>query len=60
VVEDVITTGGQVAQSTRALRDRGAEVDSVLCVIDRSGADHPGLDSIGCSVIALFTSDQLG
>lgn len=60
VVEDVITTGGQVAQSTRALRDRGAEVDSVLCIIDRSGGAHPELDSIDCSVIALFTSDQLG
>lgn len=60
VVEDVITTGGQVAQSTGALRERGAEVDSVLCVIDRSGGDHPALDSIGCSVIALFTADQLG
>jgi orotate phosphoribosyltransferase len=60
VVEDVITTGGQVAESTGALRDRGAEVDSVLCVIDRSGGTHPALDSIGCSVIALFTADQLG
>jgi orotate phosphoribosyltransferase len=60
VVEDVITTGGQVAASTRALRDRGAKVDRVLCVIDRSGGDHPDLDAVGCSLIALFTSDQLG
>jgi orotate phosphoribosyltransferase len=60
VIEDVITTGGQVARSTRALRDGGAEVDSVLCVIDRSGGAHRELDSIGCSVMALFTSDQLG
>jgi orotate phosphoribosyltransferase len=60
VVEDVITTGGQVAQSTRDLRDGGALVDSVLCVIDRSGGDHPALDALGCSVIALLTVDQLG
>jgi len=59
VVEDVITTGGQVAQSTNDLRERGALVDSVLCVIDRSGGTHPELDSIGCSVISLFTAVEL-
>lgn len=60
VVEDVITTGGQVAQSTRDLRDGGALVDSVLCVIDRSGGAHPALDAMGCSVISLLIADQLG
>lgn len=59
VVEDVITTGGQVAVSTRALRDRGALVDSVLCAIDRSKGDHTTLDSVDLSVIALFTSADL-
>jgi orotate phosphoribosyltransferase len=60
VVEDVITTGGQVAQSTQALRVCGAEVDAVLCVIDRSGGLHAPLDTLGCSLIALFTSAELG
>jgi orotate phosphoribosyltransferase len=60
VVEDVITTGGQVALSTTELRDRGALVDSVLCVIDRSGGDHPALDSLELSVISLLTSAELG
>src|SRR5690606_30706921 len=40
VVEDVITTGGQVVASVGDLRDRGAEVIGVLCVIDRSGGDN--------------------
>ena len=35
VVEDVITTGGQVADSTEALRSLGGLVDAVLCIIDR-------------------------
>jgi orotate phosphoribosyltransferase len=60
VVEDVITTGGQVARSTRDLRDRDAVVDSVLCVIDRSGGAHPALDGLACSVISVFTADELG
>jgi len=35
VVEDVITTGGQVIESTKELRNQGAMITDVLCVIDR-------------------------
>lgn len=59
VVEDVITTGGQVAMSTRDLRERGAVVDHVLCVIDRSRGEHPELDELGVTVVSLFTSADL-
>lgn len=54
VVEDVITTGGQVAASTEELRARGAVVDTVLCVIDRSGGNHPPLDEAGLTVLSVF------
>lgn len=60
VVEDVITTGGQVAESTRELRDRGAEINSVLCVIDRSGGDHHVLDDEGVELVSLFSPSDLG
>ena len=59
VVEDVITTGGQVAASTADLRSRGALVDCVLCVIDRSGGEHLQLDAIGCRVVSLFSLADL-
>lgn len=59
VVEDVITTGGQVVLSTNDLRNLGAAVDTVLCVIDRSGGDHAKLDAIDLTVTALFTRDDL-
>ena len=59
VVEDVITTGGQVAESTRDLRARGAEVNAVLCVIDRSGGDHRVLDDEGIELISLFSAADL-
>jgi len=59
VVEDVITTGGQVAISVADLRARDALVDTVLCVIDRSHGVHPELDAIGCSVVSVFTSAEL-
>lgn len=60
VVEDVITTGGQVVVSTKDLRDRGANVDHVLCVIDRSDGDHSKLDAISVRVGSLFTKTDLG
>lgn len=60
VVEDVITTGGQVVLSTGDLRDQGAKIGYVLCVIDRSEGDHTRLDAISLRVRAPFTKAQLG
>jgi orotate phosphoribosyltransferase len=59
IVEDVVTTGGQVAMSTVELRNRGALVESVLCIIDRSRGVHAELDAICCSVISLLTAQEL-
>lgn len=60
VVEDVVTTGGQVALSTQDLRDRGAQVDTALCVIDRRDGGPTPLDDARLDLIALFTADDLG
>jgi orotate phosphoribosyltransferase len=62
VVEDVITTGGQVAMSTEDLRARGAQVSSVLCIIDRrpSTAKVPQkLLDAQLSMLSLFNLDDL-
>ena len=59
VVEDVITTGGQVVSSTADLRERGAMVREVLCVIDRSDGDHTRLDEISLGLRSLFTRSDL-
>lgn len=59
VIEDVITTGGQVARSASALRDRGANVTDALCVIDRSDGDHASLDTSSLRVWSLFTRADL-
>ncbi len=39
LIEDVITSGGQVLLSTEDLRKNGASVENVLCVINRGGLD---------------------
>jgi orotate phosphoribosyltransferase len=59
LVEDVITTGGAVRDATRALREAGALVDTVVCAIDRSGADHNPLDDVGLEVRAVLTKADL-
>lgn len=62
IVEDVITTGGQVVASAQELRDRGAVVEDVLCVIDRqpTGRTEPSkLDQAGLYLRALFNVDDL-
>jgi orotate phosphoribosyltransferase len=59
IVEDVITTGGQVVASTEQLRALGATVEAVLCVIDRSAGDHTRLESIGLKTISLFRAEDL-
>jgi orotate phosphoribosyltransferase len=59
VIEDVITTGGQVVASTEDLRKLGAVVGHVLCVIDRSDGRHEALDKAGLTLHALFTAADL-
>ena len=59
VVEDVITTGGQVVISTSDLRALGAIVQHVVCVIDRSPDHGAALAAEGLTMSALFTRAQL-
>ncbi len=59
VIEDVITTGGQVVESVGELRAAGALIDSVLCVIDRSEGNHEALSKAGLTLTPLFTIEEL-
>ncbi len=59
IVEDVVTSGGQVIQSAHALREQGAEIDTVLCVIDRQAEGHEHLAHKGLRLRALITIDEL-
>lgn len=58
VIEDVVTTGGQVVLSTKDLRSLGAQITDVLCVIHRGGGEAP-LAEIGLKLRPLFTMEEL-
>ena len=60
VVEDVVTSGGQLIASVRELRDRGAIVVSAVCVIDRQVGGREALRDEGVELRALFTAADLG
>jgi orotate phosphoribosyltransferase len=59
VVEDVVSTGGQVLMSTADLRERGAKVDTVLCVIDRRPEGSDVFEAEGLELRALFRMSDL-
>jgi orotate phosphoribosyltransferase len=59
VVEDVVTSGGQVVASTTQLRDAGAIVFSAVCVIDREAGGPDALSKIGLPLRSLFTKSEL-
>lgn len=59
VIEDVITTGGQVVISTNDLRSLGAIVDHVVCVIDRSPDRGAALTAEGLTMTSLLTRADL-
>ena len=59
IIEDVITTGGQVVESARELRARGAVVDTVLCVILRNDEATQILAKEGLQLLPLFTMEYL-
>lgn len=59
VVEDVITTGGAILDGVAALREQGAKVDDVFCVIDRESGGAAKLAAQNLKLTALFTVSAL-
>ena len=59
VIEDVITTGGQVCSSVEQMRLLGLVVDSVLCVIDREQGGRENLERKGCRLACVFRGNEL-
>ncbi|MBE8221449.1 MAG: orotate phosphoribosyltransferase [Bdellovibrionales bacterium] len=55
IIEDVITTGGQVLLSLEDLRKDGARVNTVVCVIDRSISPIQKFADKNLHIKSLFT-----
>jgi orotate phosphoribosyltransferase len=59
VIEDVVTTGGQIIESVKELRNRGAIIDTVLCVILRDEKAIQLLANENIKIIPAFTMDYI-
>lgn len=59
VVEDVVSTGGQIVLSTNDLRERGAIIEHALCVIDRESGGRENLAEASITLHSLLTMTDL-
>ncbi|MFH1402596.1 MAG: orotate phosphoribosyltransferase [Patescibacteria group bacterium] len=59
IIEDVVTSGGQIILSAQELRSLGAKIECVLCVIDREAGGAENLARIGLKLKPLFTMSEL-
>ncbi len=59
IVEDVVTSGGQIIISTNDLRKEGAIIEKAICVIDRLAGGKEKLAENNIVLNSLFTIDEL-
>jgi orotate phosphoribosyltransferase len=60
LIEDVVTTGKQALDAVRILREAGAKVSKVICVIDREEGGRENVESEGLIFESLFSKTSLG
>lgn len=60
VVEDIVTSGGAAISAVEALREAGAVVTDLYCVVDREEGGREAARESGLELHPLFTSSELG
>ena len=60
VVEDIVTSGGAAISAAEALREAGAVVEDLYCVVDRQEGGAEAAEAAGLKLHPLFTSSELG
>ncbi|MFC1738794.1 orotate phosphoribosyltransferase [Planctomycetota bacterium] len=60
IVEDIATTGGQVAEVAKIITEAGARVKKIVCVIDRKQGAEENITSSGYKFESILTKDDLG
>ncbi|MGD2110928.1 MAG: orotate phosphoribosyltransferase [Phycisphaerae bacterium] len=60
LVEDIATTGGQVLEAAKLMKDIGANVERIVAVIDRQEGARENVEESGFVFDSLFTKTDLG
>ena len=59
LIEDIVTSGGALAEAVSALRDEGLVVRNAVCVVDREEGGSDTLARLGVRLRALFRASEL-
>jgi orotate phosphoribosyltransferase len=60
LVEDIATTGGQVLEAAKALKEAGATITRIVCTIDRKEGARENIEGAGFAFESLLTKEDLG
>ncbi len=60
IVEDVVTSGGQVLEAAEVIAASGAEIVLILATIDRMEGGRENIEEAGYNFDSLFTTEDLG
>jgi len=59
LLEDVVTSGGALAEAVSAVRAEGLVVRNAVCVVDREEGGSDALARLGVRLRALFRASEL-
>ena len=60
IIEDILTTGGQIVEAARTLEAAGAKVIRMLGTIDRLEGARENIEAAGYAYESLYTTKDLG
>ncbi len=59
IVEDAVTSGASAIRAIEAVREHGATIVGVICLVDREEGGRAKLDELGIPLLAAFTGPEL-
>jgi orotate phosphoribosyltransferase len=60
LIEDIVTSGGQVVEAAKSMKEAGLELLKVIVIIDREEGGREAIEAAGLQMDALFTTTDLG
>ncbi len=60
IIEDIMTTGGQVVEAARTIEAAGLKVKQIVGIIDRLEGARENIEAAGYVFTSLFTTKDLG
>ncbi len=59
IIEDAVTSGASAIRAIEAVREHGATIVGVVCLVDREEGGREKLDELGVPLVAAFTGPEL-